>query len=103
MSAPLNVRPVPLRDAFRTVGSAVAWIGGVVTALAGFGILSIAQSDATVGLLGAIPGLVTLVTALAAAFGVVKVAEPQVTPVSSPATLVDGELLPLVIDADFNV
>lgn len=99
MSSPIVIdRPVPLRDAFKTVGSAVAWVGGVVTALAGFGILTVAQGDAVTGLLGAIPGVVTLATALLSAFGVVKVAEPQVTPSSAPMAEVNGELVPLVVD-----
>jgi len=85
MSAPLDVRPVPLRDAFKTVASARAFLGSLVTALIGWGLLTSVQGDAIVGLLGLIPGVVTAVTALLAAFGVVKQAEPQVTPNTSPA------------------
>lgn len=95
MSAPLNTRPRPVLDAFKSVGSAVALLGSVATALIGWGVLSTAQGDALSGLLGAIPGIVTLVTALLAAFGVVRVAEPQVTPVADPAIVVDGELVAL--------
>lgn len=86
MSAPhaLPERPVPIRDAFRSVGSTIALIGSVVTGLVGWGVLSVAQGDALSGLLGAVPGLITLATALLAAFGVVRVAEPAVTPLADP-------------------
>ena len=97
MTASLNDRPVPLRDAFRSVGTAVAFLGSVATSLVGYGVLSAMQGDAIVGLLGAVPGLVTLATALLAAFGVVKVAEPQVTPTDDPAVVVDGQLVPLAL------
>ncbi len=96
MSAPLNTRPRPILDAFKSVGSAVALLGSITTALIGWGVLSVAQGDALSGLLGAVPGLVTLATALLAAFGVVKASEPQVTPVVDPAIVVDGELVPLL-------
>lgn len=85
-------RPRPIRDAFKSVGSAVALLGSVATALVGWGVLSTVQGDAINGLLGAVPGVVTLATALLASFGVVKVAEPQVTPVVDP---VDGYGRPL--------
>lgn len=98
MSAPLNERPLPLREAFRSVGAGVSFLGSAVTMLAGWGVLTATQHDAIEGLLGAVPGLVTLVTALLSAFGVVKVGEPQVTPVSDPAAHVDGVLVPLVAD-----
>ena len=106
MSAPLVSRPTPLRDAFRSVASTVALLGSIVTALVGWGVLTAAQGDAAAGLLGAVPGLVTLVTALLAAFGVVKRAEPAVTPVDDPAKLVynpdtdEFELVSLVESTD---
>lgn len=87
MSAPLNDRPRPILDAFKSVGTAVALLSSVATSLVGWGVLSTAQGDATVALLGAIPGVVTLVGALLTAFGVLRRAEPQVTPNSDPATL----------------
>ena len=96
-SLSLSDRPTPLRDAFRSVGALVALLGSVATALVGWGVLSVAQADAVSGLLGAIPGVVTLVTALLAAFGVVKVGEPQVTPVDSPAMVVEGSLVPAAL------
>lgn len=102
MTSPAPVRPTPLREAFRTVAGGVAFLGSIVTMLAGWGILSSLQADAVTGLLGAVPGVVTLATALLAAFGVVKVAEPQVTPTEDPAAVVDGVLVPLSIDPAFG-
>jgi hypothetical protein len=96
MSAPIVDRPRPILDAFKTVGSAVALLGSVATALVGWGVLTATQGDAVTGLLGAIPGIVTLVTALLAAFGVVRKAEPAVTPVADPAVEVDGALVALI-------
>src|SRR5687768_4722394 len=77
-------RPRPILDAFKSVGSAIAFAGSVVTSLVGWGVLSATQGDAVNGLLGAIPGAVALVTALLSAFGVAKAAEPKVTPVEDP-------------------
>lgn len=90
----LSDRPRPIMDAFRTVGSAVALLGSVVTALVGWGVLTVAQGDALSGLIGAVPGAVTLVTALLAAFGVVRASEPAVTPLSSPMDALGRELKP---------
>lgn len=90
----LTGRPRPIMDAFRTVGSAVALAGSIVTALVGWGVLTAAQGDALVGLLGAVPGVVALVTALLAAFGVVRAAEPAVTPLSSPMDALGRPLTP---------
>lgn len=88
----INNRPRPILEAFRSVASAVALLGSVATALVGWGVITAAQGDAVVGLLGAIPGFVTLATALLAAFGVVKVAEPQVTPNSDPVDVLGRPL-----------
>lgn len=77
-------RPRPLFDAAATVTRVTATIGTVVTMLVGWGVVSVVQQDAIEGLLGAIPGVVTLVTSVLAAFGVVRRAEPEVTPLSSP-------------------
>lgn len=84
MSAPLPERPAPIRDAFRSVGSAVAFAGSVLTSLVGYGLLSQVQGDALTSLLGLVPGAVTAVTAVLIAFGVRASAEPKVTPVADP-------------------
>jgi hypothetical protein len=100
MSGPIDIRerPRPILEAFKSVGSAVALIGSIVTSLVGWGVLSATQGDAVNGLLGAIPGVIALVTALLSAFGVVKSAEPKVTPIEDPRNnagqpLVEGHVL----------
>ena len=80
----LSTRPRPILDAFKSVGSAVALAGSVVTSAVGWGIFTAQEGNALTGLIGAIPGAVALVTAVLAAFGVVKASEPLVTPVASP-------------------
>lgn len=95
----IRTRPRPIMDAFKSVGTAVAFIGSVVTSLVGWGVLSATQGDAVNGLLGAIPGAVGLVTALLSAFGVVKSAEPKVTPVDDPR---NNAGQPLVVNGTVN-
>lgn len=86
MTSPYDpvARPTPLRDAFRTVGGAVSVVGSVVVFFASWGVLSSEQANAANALLAAVPTVITLVTGLAASFGIVAKAEPQVTPVSNP-------------------
>lgn len=96
----ISARPRPILEAFKSVGSAVAFIGSVATSLVGWGVLSAAQGDAVNGLLGAIPGLVALATSLLAAFGVVRKAEPKVTPVESPRDDSGNELKPARVDSN---
>jgi hypothetical protein len=85
MSRPIeNDRPRPLVDAASWASRVTGLLGSVVTALAGWGLLTTVQGDAVVGLLGLIPGLVTAGTSVLVAFGVVKRAEPEVTPVIDP-------------------
>lgn len=84
MGVPLRDRPRPILAKFKTVGSAVAFLGTVVTGLATWGVLDAAEASSTNALLVAIPGFITLVTGVLSAFGVVKASEPLVTPVSDP-------------------
>jgi hypothetical protein len=91
----IRTRPRPIREAFRSVGSAIALVGSIVTSLVGWGVISATQGDAVHGLLGAIPGVVALVTALLSAFGVVQKAEPQVTPLSDPRNNRGEQLAPV--------
>ena len=77
-------RPVPIRDAFKSVGSAIGFAGSVLVSLVGYGVLDQAQADAATNLLGLIPGAITAVTAVLMAFGVRASAEPKVTPVEDP-------------------
>lgn len=90
MSQPIvdEGRPRPLLDAASWAGKVYGISGALLTALAGYGVLSTAQGDALVGLWGAIPGVVTLVVSVLTAFGVVRRGEPMVTPLSDP---VDNE------------
>jgi len=94
----LEERPRPLADAASTAVKVVGTLSAFVTALAGSGIalLSAEQADALTALLGAVPGLITLVAVALAAFGIVKRTEPVVTPVKSPR---DADGTPLVRSA----
>lgn len=87
-------RPRPLLDAASLTLRIVGTAGTVVAMLAGWGVVTAVQQDALLGLLGAVPGLVTLVTAALAAFGVVRRGESAVTPLSDPR---DDHLRPLVV------
>jgi hypothetical protein len=84
MTAPTDARPRPIHEAFKSVGGAVAFLGSLVASLAGWGIITATQGDAITGLLGLVPGAVTAVSVLLAAFGVVRRAEPEVTPMIDP-------------------
>lgn len=77
-------RPTPLRDAAKSIGTIIGIIGGLVATATTYGILSGVQGGAINALLAAIPGVIGLVTALLASFGIVTKAEPLVTPTSSP-------------------
>lgn len=79
-------RPRPLADAAGTATRVVGTLSALVTALAGAGIalLTAEQASAVTALLGAVPGGVTMIGVALASFGIVKQAEPQVTPVSDP-------------------
>lgn len=87
-------RPLPLRDVASHVGKWVGFLGALVTAAAGYGILSVALSDAVTGLLGLIPGLVTAVTSLIAAAQTARQGEALVTPLSSPVSGLGEPLFP---------
>jgi hypothetical protein len=88
-------RPTPLRDAASAVQKGLGMIGALATAAAGYGIITAAQGDAVQGLLGAIPGVVALVSNFLVAFGIVNKAEPQVTPVSDPIDAAGNKLTPV--------
>lgn len=77
-------RPRPLLDAASLTSRIVGTVGTLVTMAVGWGLVTAAQQDAVVGLLGLVPGLVTGITAVVSAFGVVRRAEPRVTPISDP-------------------
>lgn len=77
-------RPRPLQTVADKVTRVVGVAGSLATALVGWGVMTVQQGDATTGLLGAIPGVVTAVTSVLVAFGVVRGGEPLVTPTEDP-------------------
>lgn len=89
-------RPRPLRAAADRVAKVTGTLTALVTALAGAGIALVTaeQADALTAILGAVPGVVALVGTALAAFGVVKQAEPLVTPVESPMDNQGNHLVP---------
>lgn len=92
-------RPVPIRDAFKSVGSAIGFAGSVLVSLVGYGVIDQAQADATTNLLGLIPGAITAVTAVLMAFGVRASAEPKVTALADPRNDAGQPLTPDVTPA----
>lgn len=87
----------PLAEVAGQLGRWLGLAGSLVTALAGYGVLTAVQGDAVQGLLGAIPGVVTMVTALLVAFGVVRQGEPLVTPVADPRDDAGRALVPATL------
>lgn len=83
----------PLAGVSKKVGAVLAVLGSVVSTLATVGAITADQSTAVQVAFGALAALVTAVTAVLTAFGIVKRAEPLVTPVSDPRT---DEGVPLV-------
>lgn len=79
-------RPRPIKTVANELATVLGVAGAFVTALAGWGIVTATQQDAVTGLLGAIPGAVTAITTALTAFGIVRRAEPLVTPMSDPRT-----------------
>lgn len=93
----ISTRPRPILDKVKTVGGAIAALGGLVTWAGTFGLLNQTQTTASSALLGLVPGIVAAVVSLLGAFGVAKAAEPLVTPVSDPAIIdARGRLVPLI-------
>jgi hypothetical protein len=90
-----DYRPRPLVDAATWVGRVTGLLGVATTSLVGWGVVTAVQGDAVTGLLGTIPGVVTGVTALLSAFGVVRRGEPMVTPVSDPRDDAGRSLRPI--------
>ncbi|HYQ69067.1 hypothetical protein [Actinophytocola sp.] len=90
----IDDRPRPIKDAADKLTKWLGVAGSLVIALVGWGVLSAAQGDAVIGLLGVIPGVVSAVTTALTAFGIHRSAEPKVTPLSDPR---DNELRALVV------
>lgn len=89
-------RPRPLslavEDVTGTRGSAMAF----VTTLVSGGVISMASGQLWMMALGLLPGLLALLSVILGGQGVVKLGEPQVTPISDPATYVGDKLVALV-------
>lgn len=92
--ADLETSLEPVRDAAAGAATWVGVLGGLVTSLVGFGVLTVAQGDAVTGLLGAIPGVVAWVAATVAAFRVARQARPLVTPLAGPRNNMGAPLVP---------
>ncbi len=87
-------RPRPLVEAAGWVTKVTGVLGSLVTMAVGYGLMAAVQGNALIALLGAIPGVITLVTTALAAFGLVRRAEPNVTPLVDPQ---DRHGRPLVV------
>jgi hypothetical protein len=87
-------RPRPVRDAAGRAAKSIGILSALVVATVGWGLLTTAQGNAIVGLLGLIPGVLTAAASALAAFRVAQCSEPQVTPTSSPMTDDGRRLVP---------
>lgn len=90
-------RPQPLRDVAQEVSLVVGIVGGVISSLAGVGVLSAAQGVAVSNLLGLIPGLITAIFTAIASFRTANQGEPLVTPNSDPRDSDGNLLVPAII------
>ena len=81
---PPDTRPRPIHDAATTHIQWIGAIGSTIVAAVGFGWITLDQGDAITGLLGLIPGMLTAAATVLTAFGIVRHAEPEVTPLQSP-------------------
>jgi hypothetical protein len=80
----ITTRPRPLLEKVKSVGGAVAALGGLVTWAGSFGLLTVQQTATSSALLALVPGAFAAVVALLASFGVARAGEPLVTPLSDP-------------------
>lgn len=85
----------PLASAARSAAKIWTAVGGIVTGLAGAGIITADQNTALQGLLVAVATLAGAGTSAAAAFGVRRQAEPLVTPVADPRDDDGTRLVPI--------
>jgi hypothetical protein len=104
VTVPLTAdRPKPLLDAARIWALVAGGIGAVLTFAVSNGVLSSAQADAvntgsaSVNVLfSALLAVVSAGSGIFGAFGTAKHAQKDVTPITSPALVVDSELVPLI-------
>lgn len=98
MTAPIDPRnrPRPLAEAADEVNSTRgAWMT-LVTFLVSGGMFGAGSGQFWTVILGLVPAVLSLIATALATSGVVKLGEPKVTPVSDPAKVIDGTLVPLV-------
>lgn len=96
MTTPGEERPRPLADAADRAVRVVGTLSALVTALAGAGIslLTQDQANAVTAVLAGTPGLIAAIGVMLASFGIVRKAEPKVTPVASPRDNAGNVLVP---------
>ncbi len=88
----------PVAAAARSAAKIWTAVGGIVTGLAGVGIITVDQNTALQGVLAGVATVVAAGTSALAAFGVRRRAEPLVTPVDDPRAA-DGTPLAPIVDA----
>jgi hypothetical protein len=94
MAVDINLRPRPILDAASSISKVLPALAGIVTALVMVGLITSTQANAITVAFGAIATVVATVAPLVSAFRVVSIAEPQVTPLSSPMTAEGTPLVP---------
>lgn len=90
-------RPRPIKAAASRLSAILGAVGAVAAALASWGGITAAQHDAVTGLLGVLavagPGLIAALVTVLASFGIVRRAEPLVTPTSDPRSAAGAPLV----------
>lgn len=86
----ISTRPRPIFEKFKSVGGALSALAGLVAYLGTFGVMTTAQTTASSAVIAAVPGVLTLLGALLASFGVVRTSEPLVTPSIDPRVVMEG-------------
>lgn len=103
MPDPAVVRPAPIREAFTSIPRVVRYLSTLAAAAGGFGVVTVAQGDAVVGLLGLLAGVVAGVGDVLREFRqgrAIAEAEARTTPLADPAAVADGRLVALVVAPD---
>jgi len=84
----------PLQGVAATVTKVVGVVSAALTALVGWGVVTAAQDDAVIGLLGTIPGVITMAGTAIAAFQTATRGEQHVTPLADPRAADGTPLVP---------
>lgn len=80
-------RPRPILDVIRNGGVIISVGGSIIAAAVTLGLLTAGQANAVTAILGALATLLPAATAITAQAHVLRVAEPQVTPVADPRSV----------------